>query len=79
MHPRNAIMIYRNQPHNIIPHHLLLIIIQTIDPRHVKPDSSEDGFPARLTVGAHNGVGGREFVADVQRGAAGRHNFVVAS
>lgn len=79
MHPRNAIMIPRNQPHHILPNHRVLIIIHIIDPRDVDAYAREERFPACDWVRPDHGVHGCELEVFVQRRAAGGHDFVATS
>jgi hypothetical protein len=67
MHPGDAIMIHRNQPHDVISNHLVFIVIYPIDTCHVETDSGEDRFPAGLPICADDGVDGRERVANIER------------
>ena len=78
MHSRHTIMVPRDQPHYMVPHHLLLISIQIINPTHMQPYTREHALPPRHWVRPHHGVGWRELVVDVQRRAAGCHDGVVA-
>ena len=58
-------MIERDEPHDVVADHLLLVVVQAIDARDVQADAGEDGFPTCLAIRADHGVRRREFVADV--------------
>lgn len=66
MHAGNAVVIPRDQPHNVIADHLVLVAVDVVDLRYMKTDASEEGFPPGDWVCADNGVVWCEVVARVQ-------------
>jgi hypothetical protein len=76
VHPRNGIVAARDEPHDVLPDHLVLVGVNVVDARYVDAHAGEDGLPARDAVGPHDGVGWGKFVAGVERRASRGHDFV---
>ena len=79
MHPRNTIMIPRNQPHHIVPNHRILVTVNIIDPAYMQTDSGEQGFPPGDWMSPHDRVHGGELVVFVERRASRCHDIVFPS
>lgn len=78
VHARDAIMIPRDQPHHIIPNHLLLVRIQAINLADMQTDAGEQTLPAGNRMCANDGMVWSEFEVFVQRRTSGAHNLVLA-
>jgi len=78
MHPRNAIVIPRNQPQHVLANHLVLVRVHVVNPGNMDPHAGKHGLPPRHPVRADNGVVRRKGVAAVEGRPAGRHDFVVS-
>ena len=78
MHPRNTIMISSYQPHDVVPDHLILIVVDIIDTRDVQPDACKQAPPASHGVRTDNGMNWRKFIVLVERRATWRHDLVSA-
>lgn len=64
------LMILHQKPLHVVDDHLALDLSHRVDALHVVPHCIH-GFPARDGVGAHAGMGGAQFRADVLGRAAG--------
>ena len=66
VHASDAVMVVCDQAHDIVTDHLVFIIIYVVDSSHVEADSGKDTLPPCLAICAHDGVDGREGIADVE-------------
>lgn len=78
MHPRDTVVIPRDQSHDILSDHLLFVTVYVVDFGDVQADACKHGFPACDWMGSDNWMNRRELEVLVERRTTGRHYFVVA-
>lgn len=66
MHAGNAVVVPRDQSHDVLAYHLVLVAVDVVDLRYMETDAGEEGFPPRDWVSADNRVVGCEVVTRVQ-------------
>lgn len=79
MHAGNAVVIPRDEPHNIVADHLIFVAVDVVDTRHMQPDARKQRFPACDRVRADDGMVRREFVTGIQGRAPWGDELVAAS
>jgi hypothetical protein len=65
LHTRNTVMVPRDEPHHVVPNHLVLIVVHSINLCHMQANACEYGFPASDSVCTHNRVRRREVVSNI--------------
>lgn len=78
VHPCNAVMVPGDQSEAVVPDHLLLVAIKTIDLADVQTHARKQGLPSSDGMCSHDGVVGCELEVLVQGRATGRHDLVLA-
>ena len=78
MHACHAVVVAREEAQAVLADELVLISRDAVNAADVQPDAGEQRLPPCDRVGAHDGVAGAELEANVERGAARRHDLVAA-
>lgn len=76
VHPRDAVVVSGNQPHDVVPYHLVLVAVHVVDPRYVQTHAREEGLPPGDGVRSDDGVHRRELEVFVEGRASRRHHLV---
>lgn len=56
VHASDAVVIARDESHDVVPNHGVLICVDIVDPRNVEPNAREQALPPRDGMRAHDGV-----------------------
>lgn len=67
MHPSYPIVVPRNESHDVISNHLVLIRIDIIDLTNMEPDSCEYRLPPSDWMSSDDGMGWCKLIPNVQR------------
>jgi hypothetical protein len=76
VHAGDAVVVARDEAHDVLADHGVLIGVDAVDARDVQANAREHALPPRHRVRPYNRVRGREFIVLVQRRTPWRRDFV---
>lgn len=76
VHAGDAVVVPGDEPHDVVPDDLVLVVVDVVDAGDVEADAGEERLPARDRVGPDDRVDGAEVEVGVQGAAPGGHDLV---